>query len=307
MGRVVLAGGAGFIGQAVTAQLLNQRHYDRILVIGRSATPKYDLPSKAVDYLQGDVTSGEFLSGLLTPEDCVIDLCHSSVPKTSFDNPLDEVAKNIPASVNLMHHCATVGVRKYLLVSSGGTVYGNVSVGTIDEHVATNPISPYGISKLVAEKFALFYHQNFGLKAVIVRPSNPYGKEQVGARIQGFIGVAIFNLMTSAPVTVFGEAGTVRDYIFNEDLASGIVDCLIHGSPAEVYNIGTGIGLSNLDVLEALETVFQKRFVKINREAARPFDVNRNVLDASKLRALAGWQPKVDIYAGLERLREGLK
>jgi UDP-glucose 4-epimerase len=305
MSRVVLAGGGGFIGRAVTAQLQQQKRYDQVVVIGRSPMPRYPLP-QAVCYLQGDVTDAQFLAKHLHADDDVIDLSYSSVPKTSYENPLDEVTKNIPASVKLMHFCATLGVHKYVLVSSGGTIYGNVSVGLIDETVATNPISPYGISKLVAEKFALFYHQNFGLKAVILRPSNPYGKEQVGKRVQGFIGAAISSLLAGTPVTVFGQQGTIRDYIFNDDLAKGIIGCLTYGKSAEVYNIGTGVGMSNLDVLQAIETVFEKRFTNVIYEPARPFDVNRNVLDASKLKNLSGWKPELDIYAGLALLKKDL-
>ena len=141
---------------------------------------------------------------------------------------------------------------RYLVLSSGGTVYGKAHHLPIEENHPTNPISPYGITKLAVEKYALMYHQLSGLPIIIIRPSNPYGPNQYGERGQGFIGTAIFRILRNEEIVIYGDRGNVRDYIFVDDLAEGIVAALNHGVPGDIYNCGTGIGLDNQNILDEI-------------------------------------------------------
>ena len=302
MTRIVLAGGAGFIGQAVTARLKKIEFFNKITVIGRSLIPRHALP-KGVEYIVGDVKDEKFLIGLLKSDDYVIDLCHSTVPKTSFENPPAEIERNMITNITLMQRCALLGIRKYLYVSSGGTVYGNNGIGIQKEYSQTNPISPYGMSKLFTEKFVLFYNVNFGLQGIIVRPSNPYGIEQIGNRLQGFIGSAIDCLINKKPIHIFGKTGTIRDYIYNDDLADGIIKSLQCGQKSDIFNIGTGIGYNNIEIITAIEKIFEKKFSTIEIQPNRSFDVKRNILSSDRLKSRTDWTVKHDIYAGLEKLK----
>jgi UDP-glucose 4-epimerase len=302
MSTIVIFGGAGFIGSALSHLLAKTNTFDRIFAIGRSCTPKYPL-HKAIKYIQGNAADAAFVVHILKRANAVVDLSYSTVPKTSFENPLLEATLNLPACINIMQQCVKSSITRYLLVSSGGTIYGNTSEPQITERHNTQPISPYGIAKLMMEKYAFFHHQNFGLPAVIARPSNPFGLNQVGERPQGFLGNAISCLISGRPVTVFGEYGTVRDYIYIEDVARGLRDCLLHGRPGQAYNIGSGLGLNNVQALALLEDVFACQFSAIERQPLRPFDVDSNVLDYSKLRLLSGWQPFYSVSAGLNHLK----
>lgn len=137
---------------------------------------------------------------------------------------------------------------------------------------------------------------------VVVRPSNPYGVGQIGQNQQGFIGAAIHAWARALPLEVYGERGTVRDYIYIEDLASGLVAALERGDVGETYNIGTGVGYDNLQVLGVIEEALAGtggRWNLVGKEA-RPFDVQSNILDASKLRLRCGWTPRVGLHEGIE-------
>lgn len=298
----LLVGGAGFIGQSLVRCLLANAQR-QVRVLGRSVLPGFALPP-GVEYIQGDASDAAAMKLLLDDVDEVVDLAYSTVPKTSFDDPLFDVVSNLPASVNLQLTASRKSLKRYLLVSSGGTVYGQAQVPKIDESHPTNPISPYGISKLVTEKYANFFHQMSSLPVIIVRPGNPYGLRQIGKTTQGFIGASTAALRENRPIKVFGERGTVRDYIDIQDLASGLKAALDHGHIGCTYNIGTGVGTDNLGVLELLQQLAKRDGIEmqVSHLAERQFDVRANVLDSSLLTIHTGWQPQTTLSQGLQRL-----
>jgi len=296
----LVVGGAGFIGSHLSNKL-SESGLRTVIAIGRSDTPKFFL-KPGVKYLSGDVRDEKFICSLLSISDEVIDLSFNSVPKTSFDDPVRDVMENLPTSVYLQKKASTYPLKCFLLVSSGGTVYGHVNAVPIKETHSTNPVSPYGISKLTTEKYAFLFHQHFNLPVVIVRPSNPYGPNQFGNLAQGFIGAAIRAVLSGKNIQVFGESGTVRDYIYIDDLVSGIMSALNHGEKGSIYNIGTGIGSSNHQIINRLADLFVRDSYdyKIEKMPARSFDVNQNVLDFSQLTKVSGWIPITDLSVGLE-------
>jgi UDP-glucose 4-epimerase len=305
MSSILIIGGAGFVGSSLSNMLCEQNVFTKIFVVGRSLYPKFSL-NPIIEYVQGDAGDACFLSKIMDHVDSVIDLSYSTVPKTSYENPLSEATLNLPACINVMQQCIVHGVKRYLLVSSGGTVYGNTSEPLITESHSTNPISPYGISKLMTEKFALFFCQNFGLPVVIARPSNPYGVQQIGNRPQGFIGNAISCLIKRCPLDIYGDNGSIRDYIYIDDLSRALRDCILYGVVGNIYNIGTGIGYDNYEVLNFIESVFFARFERIRKLPGRPFDVNKNILNSSSVSLLNHWRPEFDIHSGLVEIRKQL-
>ena len=301
MAACLVVGGGGFIGSHLLPKLLLSGR-SNIRVVGRSAKPRFALPS-GVDYICGDIGNEQFVRSIMTDCDEVIDLAYSTVPKTSFDDPVHDVLANLPSTVTLIKVASEFNLRRFILVSSGGTVYGNAAYLPIDEFHLTNPVSPYGITKLAVEKYALMFHHLSSLPVIIVRPGNPYGPNQLGNLGQGYIATAIFALLNDMQVKIFGERGTVRDYIFIDDLAEGLVAALNHGKVGGVYNIGTGIGLDNRNVLDTIVKVSKNSLHAINLviEPERPFDVAANVLSSAKLTYSSGWKPQISIEVGIEK------
>jgi UDP-glucose 4-epimerase len=148
------------------------------------------------------------------------------------------------------------------------------------------------------------FNRVFDLPVVIVRPGNAYGEEQRPLAGQGFISTAIHLAAKGSEVEIYGAEGTVRDYIHVSDVAAGIVAALENGLPGEIYNIGTGEGSTNLDVLKAIEPLALRAglAVRTTHSAARKFDVQANVLNSAKLRAISDWRPSVLLRDGVARV-----
>jgi UDP-glucose 4-epimerase len=283
-------GGSGFIGRAVVDALLARNR--RVIVVGRSplASP---LPAEVTYVINADSRHSAPLREALNQVDEVINLAYATIPQTSFQHPVDDIVLNLPEAVALFELCSTLAIRKFVGVSSGGTVYGRTLQGPVNEDYPTLPLSPYGITKLAIEKYAHMYFENRGLPAVAVRPSNAFGARQRPYVGQGFIGTAIASIIDGKTINLFGEQGTIRDYLYVKDMAEGIVSALVDGVVGEVYNIGSGIGLTNKQVLDAIRPLAHQAGydIKLNILPSRPFDVPVNILDSKKLHQATGWSP----------------
>ncbi len=303
--NTLVIGGAGYVGIHLLPYLLaTGRH---VTVLGRRAPTLNQLPQEVV-YVQGDFAQADLIRSLLDSHQEVIHLAYASIPNTSFENPLADLQQNLAPTVQLFSEAADRGV-KLVLVSSGGTVYGEAIKLPICENHPTNPISPYGVTKLTLENYAYLYAATHGLKFVCVRPANAFGVGQRPFVGQGFISTAMGSAIRGQAINIFGLEGTVRDYIYVSDLASGIVSALEFGLQAETYNLGTGVGLSNIEVIEAITPLMQEigRKMTVKHLAERAFDVKANILDSSKLQKHTGWKPKVDFFDGKLRTREWLR
>lgn len=298
MKHTCIIGGGGFIGRSLVKELAAMGR--QLTVIGRNPVSPF---GDSVTYLFNGHNDPAFLRNAFAGVDEVIELAYSSTPKTSFDDPVKDIFENLAFSVKVFEALLQSGVRKIVCVSSGGTIYGQSLQLPVREDHPTNPVSPYGITKLAIEKYGNMFHAAHGLPIVFVRPGNAYGEGQLPFRGQGFIPTAIGTFLKGEKVNIFGAEGTIRDYIYIDDLVSGIVAALEHGANGECYNIGTGEGKTNLEIIKILEPMVKAAGYTCAYELlpARSFDVKANVLDAAKLKAAGGWQPLTDIETGLRK------
>ena len=301
----LVIGGAGYIGAHLVLDLLATGR--KVTVLGRKATPLQELP-EGVRYISGDFAHRELISDLLDCHQEVVHLAYATVPNTSFENPLADMLQNLPPTVQLFSEAAVRGA-KLVLVSSGGTVYGEAIELPIREDHPTKPISPYGVTKLTLESYAHLYRVTRGLKCICVRPANAFGVGQRPFSGQGFISTAMASALSGLSIGIFGLRGTVRDYIYVSDLAAAIVKVLEYGQVSETYNIGSGIGLSNMDVIEAMTPLINEIGfdLHIDHLPERIFDVKANVLDSTKLHEHTGWEPQVGFHEGLLLTRGWLR
>jgi UDP-glucose 4-epimerase len=299
--KCCVIGGAGFLGSHLTPLLVQSGR--TVTVLGRRPATGCVLPA-GVNYVACDYGNRDRLKDFLRDTEEVIHLAYSTVPKTSFEDPIYDLVSNLPASVGLLQEAAAAGVRKVVLVSSGGTVYGVAKSLPIDEDHATSPISPYGITKLTIEKYAGMFGTLSGLPVVIARPGNAYGEGQRAFAEQGFVATAMYSVLQGKAIEIFGSPGTIRDYIHVSDVARGILAALEHGQSGHAYNIGTGKGRNNIDVLRMIGPLAQHAgfSLRIKESPSRTFDVPANVLDSSKLAAISGWRPEVTFEEGIRRI-----
>jgi UDP-glucose 4-epimerase len=298
--RCCVFGGAGFIGSWVTKLLVARGR--EVVAIGRSAAPLRTLPA-GVEYVSGTYADKVFLRRVLAGADEIVDLAYSTHPQTSFADPLYDIVDNLPPTVSLLQVATELDIRKVVLVSSGGTIYGIARSVPIAEDHPTYPVSPYGITKLAVEKYGLMFHHVYGLPVSIARPGNAYGEGQTPAIGQGFVAEAIARILDYQAITVFGPRGTIRDYVHVSDVAGGIVAVLERGASGDCYNIGTGTGRSNLEVLDALTPHARSAGYEIRPQVSPPrkFDVPESVLDSSKLAGESGWRPQVGFADGIAK------
>jgi UDP-glucose 4-epimerase len=299
----LLIGGSGFIGSHLTRKLVISGR--SITVLDQKTISDQDkLPG--VTYITGDFSDADLISQLVPEHDEIIHLAYATQPNTSFDAPLTDLSQNLPPTVQLFDIVARCGA-KLLLVSSGGTVYGDADFTPISEDHPTFPISPYGVTKLTLEKYAFLYAVTKGLHVLCVRPSNPYGEGQLPFIGQGFISTAMAMGLRGEPITIFGEKGTIRDYLYVDDVVDGIITVLEKGTVNEVYNIGSGVGRSNLQVIDEMRPLLDTVGVNlhIRHIPERSFDVKVNILDSRKLQSLE-WTPSMTFDDGLKRTLEWL-
>lgn len=303
--KTLVIGGGGFIGAHLVSSLLATGR--QVTVLGRKQAAASKLPVGAA-YQAGDFGQRDVLCELLDRHQEVVHLAYATVPNTSFENPLADLLQNLPPTVQLLSEMAARN-QKLVLVSSGGTVYGEAIHLPIREDHPTRPISPYGVTKLTLENYAHLYSVTHGLKFICVRPANAYGEGQRPFGGQGFIATAMASALARRPIKVYGPTGVVRDYIYVTDLVAGIVSALEHGRLSETYNIGSGRGLSNMDVLKSIFPLMQEagHSLQVEHWPERVFDVKANVLDSSKLHEHTGWAPQISFESGLHRTLDWLR
>ena len=304
--RVLVAGGAGFIGRRLV-QALCAADY-QVVVAGRSLAAANFFPPN-VRYVQGDISDRAFCQSVLTDVDAVIDLAHSLVPGTPPSFEIPNFMGSIAANMVLLDEAAHRGVYRYLYVSSGGTVYGNAPVLPIPESAPLNPISPYGVAKVAVEQIGQHLFRSRQLPFIVARPSNPYGRSQ-GDRtqaMQGLIDVAIKRIKCGEEIVVYGDGNMERDYIHIDDLTSGLMDVFHQGELGEAYNIGTGRGTSINTAISMLSACAREHGLKamISHRASRHADVETNTVSHQKLTKLSGWGPTINLANGIQRCFAG--
>jgi UDP-glucose 4-epimerase len=301
MANIGVIGGTGFIGKHLIWKL--QQQFDTVFCIAQDEQRFAScIFAPNVVFVEKHKTKQEFVSFFKRYKiKFLVDLAYTTVPKTSFDDPLSDISSNLIATVGTFEWAKELDLEKLIWISTGGAIYGHAQEKLIDENHPVSPISPYGITKLAIEKYAYMYFKLFGLPIVCLRPSNAFGPYQVPYRGQGFIATVIASIIEGKPITIFGEKGTIRDYIYIDDLVTAIDLSLTSGRSGEVYNVGTGEGINNLDILNSLNQMG----VRIGKKAevilkpSRPFDVDYNVLDTSLFRKDTGWKVECDFEDAL--------
>ncbi|MFA6571831.1 MAG: NAD-dependent epimerase/dehydratase family protein [Bacteroidota bacterium] len=300
MKQFCLIGGLGFIGSHLAEKLLLSGEHVTIIDIIDKPQQSF---IKDVKYFNHDYSDESFMHGILDKSEIVINLAYASVPKTSYDNPVEDIYTNLLNNVKLLETATHHNIEKIIYVSSGGTVYGHPRFLPITEEHPTNPVSPYGISKLAAEKYAIMYYLNKQLPVAVVRPSNAYGPGQKAFTGQGFVATAIASILEKKEINIFGENGTIRDYIYVSDLADAIIKVAYKGKAGEIYNIGSSIGKNNKEILNIINSFTAKNQMEpiINTLPSREFDVSKNILSWEKINCDTGWKPTTSLEKGMEK------
>ncbi len=296
--NILVTGGAGFIGSHVCDAYLAAGHkvvvYDDL-----SGGSRANVPAKA-RLVVGDIRDARKVQALFKRERFDVVNSHAaqmSVPDSVRD-PVHDADINVLGVLNLLEAGRRNGLKKFIHVSSGGTVYGSPKRFPATEAFPIRPESPYGITKAVGEDYAAFYRAQYGVDFTVLRYSNVYGPRQVPHGEAGVVAIFIQRLLREQDCVIFGDGSLVRDYVYVGDVARANLAALRRGS-GEAFNIGTGRPTTVKELYAGVA-----KAVGVRRQPQygppRPGDVKANWLGCAKARAGLGWAPRVSLERGLK-------
>lgn len=293
--RVLVTGGAGFIGSHVVDRLVAHGH--SVTVLDNLSTGRRENIADGVNMILSDVTDPYLARTLARRKfDAVIHhAAQVSVPRSLAD-PRFDAQVNLVGTMNLLEYAIQSRVSRFILASSAA-VYGNPRSVPIAEDAPTRPLSPYAMSKLAAEQYLRETARHTDLQVVILRYANVYGPRQSIHGEPGVVCAMINQIVTRMPVIIHGDGQQKRDFVYVSDVAKANLLALRKDTPCGMYNVGTGVPTTILELKRLLAGPNGKaEFVP-----ARPGDVRDSVLDSKAIRSKMGWRPAVSLEAGLAR------
>lgn len=298
--KCVVLGGGGFIGSAVVDRLLRDGHVIRVLERPSVEPFRKFLLDERVEWVAGDFMNAHDVTEAIDGMDVVVHLVSSTLPKTSNDDPINDVQGNLVTTLRMLEAMVARNVNKVVFISSGGTVYGTPIYLPIDEMHPTNPYVSYGITKLAIEKYLILFERIHGIKTSILRVANPFGERQRLENAQGAVGVFMHRALSQQPIEIWGDGSVTRDYIYIDDVAEAFARAVQYFGSKTVFNIGSGVGTTLNELIKIIEDVLGKR-IECRYLPARPFDVPVSVLKNALAREELKWAPQVSLHDGIAR------
>lgn len=291
---VLVLGGTGFIGSHIVERL---RVDYSTRVFSRHAS-RWQPPVPGVDYQQGDWADIDAVRQALVGIEQVIHCISTTIPKTSNSSMGADISTNLISTVRLLSLCVEAGIKRVIFISSGGSVYGIPRALPVRESDPTEPQTSHGIVKLAIEKYFAVFRQLHGLNYVVLRGSNVYGPRQDPNGQQGLINVLLGRMIQNRPIEVFGTGQIVKDYLYIDDFVEACAKSLNVGqAESPIYNIGSGVGTSVIDIISEAVRVTNKT-IRILHRSSLPSDAS-SVLDINKARAELNWIPNCSLHNGI--------
>ncbi len=265
MTKILITGGAGFIGSHIADKYLQQKH-EVIILDDLSSGIKKNIPQQARFY-QESILSPNACKIIETEKPDVINHHAAQIDvRKSVSDPVGDATINIQGGLNIFEAGRKSGVKKFIFASSGGAIYGDPKCIPTDENHRTDPLSPYGIAKLTIEKYLQFYSTTYKIPFVALRYGNVYGPRQNGLGEAGVVAIFIERIRKHQPLWIYGDGKQTRDYIYVEDIAQYNLAAL---SPetSGIFNIGTGIETDVLEIAKFLTKLSGHPIEIIHKEA----------------------------------------
>lgn len=298
MSKILVTGGAGFIGSTLVDRLINEEH--QVIIIDDLSSGRRDYVNEAAKLYKIDISSSK-IGKIFQKEkfDFVFHLAaqidvRKSVAKPEFDNKI-----NVLGGINIIKNCLAYNVKKIIMASTGGAIYGETDEIPTTENSPTYPVSPYGIHKLTVEKYLNYYYQVYGLNYTVLRFANVYGPRQFKGGEAGVIAIFIDNAVKSLTSFQFGDGRQTRDFVYVDDVVSALVASLKIDCRSEI-NISSGIETTLLDIRNAIEKVLEKQ-IKIEERPAKEGEQRRSCLSYQRAKEVLNWEPGVYLEEGINR------
>lgn len=306
--NVLVTGGAGFIGSHLADAYLAAGH--RVVILDNLSTGSPDNINPAARFVEGDVRDADLVNALFMEEKFDLVNHHAAQldVRISVANPAFDAEQNIIGSVNIFQAAVATGVGRALFASSGGTVYGEQNAFPADETHSTEPISPYGVSKLSVEKYLGYFAHQFGLRFAVLRYTNVYGPRQSSHGEAGVVAIFCDRMLSGNQPVINGTGLQTRDYVFVEDVARAnlLATAYLEKEERGIFNVCSNTEVTVNELFQSLNRIFDDRFAE-EHGPAKPGEQFRSVCSYAKAEAVLGWKPQVDFNEGLRRTVEFFK
>ncbi len=301
MTRVLVTGGAGFIGSHLVDRIVEEGYDLRVidnLYSGKLENIERHIKSGKVDFVKGDIRDAPLVKKSLVDVDAVFHLAALISVPFSISNPELTFDVNLTGTLNLLNACSEKKVSKFVFVSSCA-VFGDTKILPVNEKASTNPISPYAESKLLAERDCLSFQRRGILQSAVLRFFNVYGPRQGMNEYSGVITRFINRAKQKQSLTIYGDGSQTRDFVNVNDIVQALIACMKNNSAnGEIFNIGSGKPTS---ITELAKTILELtgQDLEIRHELARAGDIKDSYADISKAKRLLNYEPKTTLKDGL--------
>ncbi|MGV3616323.1 MAG: SDR family oxidoreductase [Fimbriimonas sp.] len=303
--KILVTGGAGFIGSNLVGELLRMGHevtaYDSLE--SGYAENLQALPD--AEFIQADIRDADRLNEAIRPMDIVIHMAASVGNKKSIDHPVLDAEINVIGTINVLEAARKGNVKKVVFSSSAGT-FGELKTIPIAIDHPTYPDSPYGCSKLYAEKVCGAYTHLYGLETVALRYFNVYGPHQRFDAYGNVIPIFVFKMLKGEPITIFGDGEQTRDFVNVADVVQANIKSALAEGVTGAYNIGSGSRITINKLVDMLGEASGMKPEVVYGEP-RPGDVRHSLADISESTKAFGFEPSVDMTEGLKAYWEWAK
>lgn len=298
MSKILVTGGAGFIGSHIVDLLINSGH-EVVIVDNMSAGKKENVNPRAKFYLV-DITDLEKLEKVFEKEkpEIVYHLAAQINIRKSIDNPAEDAKINIIGTLNLLNLCVKHKIAQFIFSSTGGAIYGDTKVIPTPESHKELPLSPYGISKLAIEKYLEFYNKVHSLKYTILRYSNVFGPRQNAEGEAGVIAIFLSQMFQDKQPLIFGGIQT-RDFVYVKDIGRANLLAL-KDKESNTYNVSSGSEIDIIGLFSKLNKYFGNKFTPEFQEMKKGEQL-RSCLNSEKICQCLGWKPEVRLDEGLDK------
>ncbi|HEY9686858.1 MAG TPA: dTDP-glucose 4,6-dehydratase [Coleofasciculaceae cyanobacterium] len=300
--KLLVTGGSGFIGSWLIRHLLVEypdvhiTNLDLLTYAGNPENLRDVENNPRYTFVQGDICDEVLVNRLMSGMDACINVAAQTHVDRSISGPGVFITTNVVGTQVLLEAARNANVSKFVQVSTD-EVYGSIE-GTdkFTEQSPLEPSSPYSSSKAAADLIALSYWKTYGLPVCITRCTNNYGPNQYPEKL---IPLFILNAAENKPVPVYGDGMNVREWIHVEDHSAGVAAVLMKGQPGEVYNLGSGQEMPNMEITRLILSIMDKPESLIKFVTDRPGHDRRYAIDSAKIRRELGWQTQKSFEQGL--------
>ncbi|CEP77567.1 MAG: NAD-dependent epimerase/dehydratase family protein [Defluviitoga tunisiensis] len=300
--KILVTGGAGFIGSNLVDKLLEEGH--SVVVVDNLSTGNINLLSPLALFYQQDIRDYKVMDIIFETHhfDYVFHLAAQiSVPE-SVENPKKDAEINILGTLNILSLSVKYGIKKIIFSSSGGAIYGeNAPIPTTEDY-CPNPISPYAISKLACEHYIKFFSKEFSLDYTILRYSNVYGPKQTPKGEAGVVAIFTENMLNNQEVTIYGTGEQIRDFVHVYDVIQANILSLDRAKN-EIINISTNEATSINELFKIMKEEINYKKTPIYQQK-RPGDLEVSVLSNEKAKEILNWQPSFNLKKGVKNTIE---